>query len=231
MSRKIEEQNLEQTVTRKSTTRTAKPKRTGESTTKARSTAKRAIARARAVSKKNAPVEGAIMATEIVPSVEAQPQAIELSQEAFIPAGLEAQPDLDSTMSQEMICQAEANVQDSTPEEQRFDDREQVAPFKAASVETQESTELRHSAVSHGLAAAWNWARTKLAARQSRKRLRVCETVSLGEKRFVAVIEVDGEQFLVGGASSSVATLARLDPTPGFSQVLRRRWAQDPVQA
>jgi flagellar biogenesis protein FliO len=232
MSRKIEEQNLEQIVTRKSTTRTAKPKGTTESTTtKARSTRKRGIAKTRAAGKKNELVESAITAPEIVSCEETQPQAHELLQEAFIPAGLEAQPDLDSKMSQEMSCQAEANAPGNALDEKQFDDREQVAQFKTESVETQDSTELRQSAISNGLAAAWNWARTKLASRQSRKRLRVCETVSLGEKRFVAVIEVDGEQFLVGGASSSVATLARLDPTPGFSQVLRRRWAQDPVQA
>jgi flagellar biogenesis protein FliO len=81
------------------------------------------------------------------------------------------------------------------------------------------------------LAAASNWVRKLMGSRQSRKRLRVCETVSLGDKRFVAVIEVDGEQFLVGGASNSVATLARLAPSPEFSEVLSQRWAQDPMQA
>lgn len=68
------------------------------------------------------------------------------------------------------------------------------------------------------------WLRNQFVTRQSRKRLRVCETVSLGEKRFVAVIQVDGEQFLVGGAANSVATLARLEPQQDFSDVLKRRW-------
>lgn len=81
------------------------------------------------------------------------------------------------------------------------------------------------------LAAASSWLRKQFGSRRSRKRLRVCETVSLGDKRFVAVIEVDGEQFLVGGASNSVATLARLARSPEFSEVLRQRWAQDPIQA
>jgi len=81
------------------------------------------------------------------------------------------------------------------------------------------------------LSQTWNWALKHVRSRPSTKRLRVCESVSLGEKRFVAVIEVDGEQFLVGGASSSVATLARLGPSQEFSEVLQRRWAQDPIQA
>ena len=57
----------------------------------------------------------------------------------------------------------------------------------------------------------YNWASQQLKSHQTKKRLRVCETVSLGEKRFVAVVEIDGEQFLVGGAAGSVATLARLE--------------------
>jgi hypothetical protein len=78
---------------------------------------------------------------------------------------------------------------------------------------------------------AGRWMMGQLGSRRTRKRLRVCETVSLGEKRFVAVIEVDGEQFLVGGASSSVATLARLQHAQDFSEVLKQRWSPDRVRA
>lgn len=42
------------------------------------------------------------------------------------------------------------------------------------------------------------------------RRLRVAETTSLGEKRFVAIIEVDGVSFLIGGGSTNVALLAQL---------------------
>lgn len=74
---------------------------------------------------------------------------------------------------------------------------------------------------------AWSWTQLKLRSQQGKKRLRVCESVSLGEKRFVAVIQVDGEQFLVGGSSSSVATLAHLERTREFSDVFQRRYEQD----
>jgi flagellar biogenesis protein FliO len=40
--------------------------------------------------------------------------------------------------------------------------------------------------------------------------LQVAETVSLGEKRFVAVIKVDGREFLIGGGATNVALLAQL---------------------
>jgi flagellar biogenesis protein FliO len=77
----------------------------------------------------------------------------------------------------------------------------------------------------------WNWSRRKLKSHQVRKRLRVCETISLGEKRFVAVIQVDGEQFLVGGSSSSVSTLAHLERRQEFSDVFKSRCEQDLSQA
>jgi hypothetical protein len=77
----------------------------------------------------------------------------------------------------------------------------------------------------------WTWTQQKLKSHQVRKRLRVCESVSLGDKRFIAVIQVDGEQFLVGGSSSSVSTLAHLEPRREFSDVFRARCEQDLSQA
>lgn len=53
------------------------------------------------------------------------------------------------------------------------------------------------------------WVRHTVSARKSR-RLRVCETLSLGERRFVAVIEFDRQEFLVGGSGNSLSLLARL---------------------
>jgi flagellar biogenesis protein FliO len=52
----------------------------------------------------------------------------------------------------------------------------------------------------------------------------VVETVSLGEKRFVSILKVDGEQFLIGGSTSNVSLLAKLDrdqSTP-FEEALAR---------
>jgi flagellar biogenesis protein FliO len=81
------------------------------------------------------------------------------------------------------------------------------------------------------LTRAWNWTQHKLKSHQVKKRLRVCESVSLGDKRFIAVIQVDEEQFLVGGSSSSVSTLAHLEPRREFSEVFRSRCEQDLSQA
>lgn len=42
------------------------------------------------------------------------------------------------------------------------------------------------------------------------KRLRVAETISLGEKRFVAIVSVEGQEFLIGGGSAGMSLLAQL---------------------
>jgi hypothetical protein len=81
------------------------------------------------------------------------------------------------------------------------------------------------------LSEQWSRICGQISVRRVKKRLRVCETVSLGEKRFVAVVQVDGEEFLVGGASNSVCTLARLQRPQEFVDVLKRTWAEDPAQA
>jgi flagellar biogenesis protein FliO len=52
------------------------------------------------------------------------------------------------------------------------------------------------------------------------RRLRLCESLSLGEKRVVAVIQFEGQQFLVGGSAHSVNLLARLGESPDFSELL-----------
>jgi hypothetical protein len=86
------------------------------------------------------------------------------------------------------------------------------------------------------MANGWSWLRRHskgLLARQAARRLRMIETLSLGEKRFVSIVEVDGEQFLLGGSASSVALLAKLEgcaksqqpldgAEPTFAEVLSR---------
>jgi len=64
------------------------------------------------------------------------------------------------------------------------------------------------------LSRAWAWLR-KNRAFGAEKQLRVSDTVSLGEKRFVALLHVEGRKFLIGGGSSGVSLLARLEPVQG----------------
>jgi hypothetical protein len=60
------------------------------------------------------------------------------------------------------------------------------------------------------LSRAWGWLQ-KSNRFSNAKQLRVAETVSLGEKRFVALIDVEGQKFLVGGGASGVSLLTQLD--------------------
>jgi flagellar biogenesis protein FliO len=47
-------------------------------------------------------------------------------------------------------------------------------------------------------------------SQKKRKALSVRETASLGERRFVAVIQFEQQRFLIGGSPSSVNLLAQL---------------------
>ena len=57
------------------------------------------------------------------------------------------------------------------------------------------------------------WERVLRLSRRAPKRLRLCESLPLGERRFVAVVEFEQTRFLVGGTPSSLVLLSRLDPT------------------
>jgi flagellar biogenesis protein FliO len=53
---------------------------------------------------------------------------------------------------------------------------------------------------------------TSLAsARRRERRLRLCEILSLGEKRFIAVVEYGQEKFLLAGTPQNISLLKRLD--------------------
>jgi hypothetical protein len=43
----------------------------------------------------------------------------------------------------------------------------------------------------------------------------VSETISLGEKRFVAIVAVEGREFLIGGGVSGMSLLAQLGAVGG----------------
>jgi flagellar biogenesis protein FliO len=72
------------------------------------------------------------------------------------------------------------------------------------------------------LSRAWAWLRALQGTRPSARRLRVAETVSLGEKRFVAVVQVDGRHFLLAGGPTNIALLAQLDTQENFGEVLKK---------
>lgn len=87
-----------------------------------------------------------------------------------------------------------------------------------------------HSPTKHESLLLTLWARVSLlwqrtATRGKYRRLRLRESLALGEKRFVAVIEFESQQFLIGGGAGSVNLLARLDETADFPEVLTQ-WCE-----
>ena len=53
------------------------------------------------------------------------------------------------------------------------------------------------------------------------KQMRVAETISLGEKRFVSVIHVDGQKFLIGGGAQGVTLLTELSKSQSTADALQ----------
>ncbi|HEV2398282.1 MAG TPA: flagellar biosynthetic protein FliO [Candidatus Sulfotelmatobacter sp.] len=47
-------------------------------------------------------------------------------------------------------------------------------------------------------------------SRAHTRQLRLCESLSLGDRRFVAVLEYEGSRFLLGGTSTHLVLLAQL---------------------
>jgi flagellar biogenesis protein FliO len=72
------------------------------------------------------------------------------------------------------------------------------------------------------LSRAWGWLQARHVVRSGSRRLRVAEIVSLGEKRFVAVVQVDGRHFLLAGGPANIVLLAQLDAKDAFEDVLKK---------
>jgi flagellar biogenesis protein FliO len=54
------------------------------------------------------------------------------------------------------------------------------------------------------------WQRILRVSQRAPRRLRLCESLPLGERRFVALIECEQARFLVGGTATSLVLLARM---------------------
>ncbi|MGD0646728.1 MAG: flagellar biosynthetic protein FliO [Acidobacteriaceae bacterium] len=69
---------------------------------------------------------------------------------------------------------------------------------------------------SDALTRAWSFLHARYKS-STTKRLHVSETISLGEKRFVAIVNVEGREFLIGGGMSGMSLLAQLGAAPRSS--------------
>jgi hypothetical protein len=79
---------------------------------------------------------------------------------------------------------------------------------------------------SGALARAWSFLHAKYKI-STTKRLRVSETISLGEKRFVAIVAVEGREFLIGGGVSGMSLLAQLGSVTEAASDLGQQFSND----
>ena len=63
------------------------------------------------------------------------------------------------------------------------------------------------------------------------RRLRISETISLGEKRSIWIVQVDGKDYLVGGSAGSVALLTALEKQASFRDTLDQQALSTAEQA
>ena len=70
-------------------------------------------------------------------------------------------------------------------------------------------------ALLNGVLSAWRWIDRKRTQQSALRRLRISETISLGDKRFVSILEVNGAQYLIGGAANQISLLAVLHEQAG----------------
>lgn len=93
------------------------------------------------------------------------------------------------------------------------------APQLIASTGANRSEQIIHR-VFECASQCWHWIRER-QKRAAHRSLRVEETVALGQKRFVAIVKVDNQRFLLG-VGSEVSLLATFQTEPSFSEVLRQ---------
>jgi flagellar biogenesis protein FliO len=87
--------------------------------------------------------------------------------------------------------------------------------MSAAMLNDSELREVGHASAGVAQGDLWQrarvWCQRMLRSRlRPQRRLRLCESLPLGERRFVAVVEFERSRFLVGGTSASLVLLARL---------------------
>lgn len=87
--------------------------------------------------------------------------------------------------------------------------RERMRGFRDGEFMTRETLGVSASAWGRRMLALWE--RVLRLGRRAPRRLRLCESLPLGERRFVAVVEFDETRFLVGGTPSSLVLLSRLE--------------------
>ncbi len=88
--------------------------------------------------------------------------------------------------------------------------QEQEERAEAKRLEKERAAAERQAGKAQRRGGVFSWLRSRRVFAE--KQLRVSESLSLGEKRFVAILHVENRKFLVGGGASGVSLLTALEP-------------------
>ena len=61
-----------------------------------------------------------------------------------------------------------------------------------------------------------------IRCKRKERAMQLCETLSLGDRRFLALVRVGEQKFLVGAAGSSISMLAQIPPSQDAQTRLRQ---------
>ena len=103
----------------------------------------------------------------------------------------------------------------------------QIETLPASEIKAVNQTSAGLKTFAQQFVSGMTWALKKIKVQPARKTLRLCENLPLGEKRFVAVIQVENEKFLIGGAAGSVSLLTRLQEAQSFSESLQNKLKEE----
>lgn len=150
-------------------------------------------------------------ATIMQPEITAVPETI-VQPEIMAAPETAVQPEITVMRDEEDAAEAAPLILLADDDFESAENREAAEPAALTPAAARAPKQERVQGAASMLARGWAWLNRKYAA-SATKQLRVAETISLGEKRFVAVVQVEGRKFLIGGGASGVSLLTHLDAT------------------
>jgi hypothetical protein len=162
--------------------------------------------------KKAAPKTAPVVARKPVAKTKATPQArVKAVPRAKTKKAIQSTAERNSFQSILRNCEREQALRNQRAQKKAPPPESAISPWLA----------LSQKGLLGSLLRGWSWLNSKYK-NSAAKRLRLSEVVSLGDKRFVALIKVEDREFLIGGASSGLSLLSPLEAAGG-TEAMRKR--------
>jgi len=183
-----------------------------QKTVKAEAKAKPAPKSASRPGKNAAPKAAPVVARKPVAKTKATPQArVKAVPRAKTKKDIQSTAERNSFQSILRNCEREQALRNQRAQQKAPPPDSTISPWLA----------LSQKGLLGSLLRGWSWLNSKYK-NSAAKRLRLSEVVSLGDKRFVALVKVEDREFLIGGAASGLSLLSPLEAAGG-SEGMRKR--------